>query len=284
MKLLKSAPLPFQGQKRMWVRYLPELYSNIQNPEDYIFIDVFGGSGLLAYNTKQIFPNAEVVYNDFDNYIDWFRPERLQAMAGLQSKLLEIIDNNGMDRKGKFPKECNSQIKDAIRSVPKDLIITPILKGWILYSSQATRKHSLESILSYEHFYHRVSRKVVAAVPGYFDGLIVERLDFKELIRKYEHSGKKLFLICDPPYVNTCCGNYEATFSKEDFKVLVEFCKIYSFCLFGNEKNNFKDFILQYNSNNLYSEFKNIKLLAEYKTVLSNGGAKSEEYCYYLVR
>lgn len=56
MKLLYKAPLPFLGQKRNWIRYLPLFFQqnllNNFNPDDYIFLDMFGGSGLLSHNLK----------------------------------------------------------------------------------------------------------------------------------------------------------------------------------------------------------------------------------------
>ena len=33
-----------------------------------IFIDVFGGSGLVAHNIKQWYPRNQVIWNDYDNY------------------------------------------------------------------------------------------------------------------------------------------------------------------------------------------------------------------------
>ena len=47
-KVYKSAPLPFQGQKR---RFLNDLRSVITRFNDIdIVIDLFGGSGLLAHH------------------------------------------------------------------------------------------------------------------------------------------------------------------------------------------------------------------------------------------
>jgi adenine-specific DNA methylase len=56
MKLLYKAPLPFLGQKRNWIRYLPELLQGnlfdkgFSDYKNGIFVDMFGGSGLLSHN------------------------------------------------------------------------------------------------------------------------------------------------------------------------------------------------------------------------------------------
>ena len=66
MKKYTSAPLPFMGQKRMFVTTFKELLK--QYPDDAVYVDLFGGSGLLSHVTKREKPNATVIYNDFDNY------------------------------------------------------------------------------------------------------------------------------------------------------------------------------------------------------------------------
>lgn len=79
----KQAPLPFQGQKR---RFLNEFSSALKAfSEDYIFVDLFGGSGLLSHTIKQIYPNARVVWNDFDNFY-----QRLQNIPKTNQILEEL--------------------------------------------------------------------------------------------------------------------------------------------------------------------------------------------------
>ena len=68
-----SAPLPFQGRKRMFAReYIKVLQ---QYPDGTTFVDLFGGSGLLSHIAKCQKPNSTVVYNDFDGY-----RKRLEAL------------------------------------------------------------------------------------------------------------------------------------------------------------------------------------------------------------
>lgn len=61
-----SAPLPFVGQKRMFAKEFIKVLD--QFPDSTVFVDLFGGSGLLSHITKRVRPDAVVVYNDFDNY------------------------------------------------------------------------------------------------------------------------------------------------------------------------------------------------------------------------
>lgn len=61
-----SAPLPFMGQKRMFAKHFIEVIR--QYPADRVFVDLFGGSGLLSHLVKHHHPESRVIYNDFDNY------------------------------------------------------------------------------------------------------------------------------------------------------------------------------------------------------------------------
>lgn len=65
-KQYNSAPLPFQGQKHRFARDFTKILRHF--PDDSVFVDLFGGSGLLSHITKCQKPNATVVYNDFDGY------------------------------------------------------------------------------------------------------------------------------------------------------------------------------------------------------------------------
>lgn len=68
MKTYTQAPLPFQGQKRRFLKDFKQALKEITPHENLIFVDLFGGSGLLSHTAKSLFPHAQVVYNDFDNY------------------------------------------------------------------------------------------------------------------------------------------------------------------------------------------------------------------------
>lgn len=72
-KMYLSAPLPFVGQKRMFAKEFIKVLE--QFGDKTVFVDLFGGSGLLSHITKCKRPDATVVYNDFDGY-----RERLRAI------------------------------------------------------------------------------------------------------------------------------------------------------------------------------------------------------------
>lgn len=83
-----SAPLPFQGQKRMFAKeYIKVLQ---QFPDGTTFVDLFGGSGLLSHIAKCQKPHSKVVYNDFDGYR--LRLEHIPQTNELLAELRKIVD------------------------------------------------------------------------------------------------------------------------------------------------------------------------------------------------
>ena len=67
-KTYNASPLPFQGQKR---RFLKPFCDRIADfPNDTIFVDLFGGSGLLSRGAKDVNESFRVIYNDYDHFTD----------------------------------------------------------------------------------------------------------------------------------------------------------------------------------------------------------------------
>ena len=87
MKIYNQAPLPFQGQKRRFVKPFKEALKSF--PNDAIYVDLFGGSGLLSHTVKSVYPEAKVIYNDFDNYSERLKniPKTNKILANIRNIL-----------------------------------------------------------------------------------------------------------------------------------------------------------------------------------------------------
>ena len=108
-----SAPLPFQGQKRMFVKeYIKVLQ---QFPDGTTFVDLFGGSGLLSHIAKCQKPNSAVVYNDFDGYRK--RLESIPVTNALLAELREIVD---VPRHKPILGETRERVLTCIRKYERD--------------------------------------------------------------------------------------------------------------------------------------------------------------------
>jgi len=103
-KQFKAAPLPFLGQKRRFLNHVTQVIEEC--PDDTIYVDLFGGSGLLSYTVKKEKPNATVIYNDFDNYS--LRIENIPYTNILLNDIREFVKDCPKDKK------INEPVRSAI--------------------------------------------------------------------------------------------------------------------------------------------------------------------------
>ena len=108
--MFKQAPLPFVGQKRMFLKHFEEvLNANITNDgEGWTIIDTFGGSGLLSHVAKQLKPKARVIYNDFDGYAE--RLTHIDDINALRAQLYAVVGNATQKNKNVWQTEIYSRI------------------------------------------------------------------------------------------------------------------------------------------------------------------------------
>lgn len=101
-KTYNQAPLPFVGQKRMFVNEFRRALKEFNGKTT--FIDLFGGSGLLSHVAKRTRPDARVIYNDHDNY-----RERLRNIDRTNALLADLRGLAGtFPRMGWLPGNCGN--------------------------------------------------------------------------------------------------------------------------------------------------------------------------------
>ena len=252
MKLLHKAPLPFLGQKRNWIRYLPELLQGnlfdkgFSDYKNGIFVDMFGGSGLLSHNIKQIFPNAEVIYNDFDGYSNYLTEESADILKSV-GKLLEPYF-----KKYKMSEKTNANDTKEIRKIyffvknkyKERLHLTSLHSClWFRAAINDPTPQIENETNHYINSKELLNKNYKKEFSNYLTGLnVIKGVDFKELIQQYKDNKNAVF-ICDPPYLNTCTGNYKSGFDKNNFDFLVENIRP-PFIAFSSMKNNLKELLL----------------------------------------
>lgn len=253
VKLLFKAPLAFLGQKRNWIRYLPNLCSDklLDNNSfgkysNSTWVDMFGGSGLLSHNLKLLMPRANVIYNDFDGYTNYLTEESIQILLEINSQIRVVLK-----KYEKYPKAIKLSDDDAqsIRTVIDayynyygDKLYRRQVYSWIVFS--AAMMDSIETIARKEKFWHRGRNggagshfeKHIANWRNYLKGVnILKHVDFKILLDKYKND-KNVVLIADPPYLNTTQGDYKGGFNKEQFDYLIDNLRP-PFIAFSSSKN-----------------------------------------------
>ena len=129
--MFKQAPLPFVGQKRMFLNHFKAIL-NEQIPGDgegWTIIDTFGGSGLLSHTSKQLKPRARVIYNDFDGYAE--RIKHIDDINRLRAQIATLLA--GIPRQKRVTdKALKSQIIDTIKAFDGYVDLAS-LASWLLF-------------------------------------------------------------------------------------------------------------------------------------------------------
>ena len=223
-----SAPLPFVGQKRMFAKEYKKILATLD--DNAVFVDLFGGSGLLSHITKYNKPNATVVYNDYDNYRQ--RLENIDRTNRLLADLRVIV------------KDCPRQ--KLIDQKTRELIFERLEReeqtGFVDYITiSSSLLFSMKYVLSLdalrkEGMYNNV-RKNDYSCDGFLDGLEIESCDYRELFNKYKDNPNVVFLV-DPPYLCTEVGTYNMSWSLADYLDVLTVLQGKRFVYFTSNKSS----------------------------------------------
>ena len=200
MKKFVNAPLPFQGQKRRFVKQLEEMA--MLQPEETTFVDLFGGSGLVSHIVKRARPDCRVVFNDYDHFSE---------------RLANARRTNDMIR----------ALRPIVADVPHKMRITEPVRSLVLeevklwhqsgYVDWITLSSNLLFIMNYatnfedfakNTFYNRV-RKEDYDVSGYLEGVEIVSMDYRPLFAMFQNEENVVFIL-DPPYLSTDCSTYNS--------------------------------------------------------------------------
>ena len=158
----------------------------------------------MAHNSKRIFPDAKVVYNDYDNY-----SLRLRNIDNTNRLLFSIREVIGIVKNG-------IRIEGSLRNKIIDLIERQDKSGYVDYitissSLMFSSKYVLDlDSLKKEHFYNNVKSCDYECDPDeYLRGLDVVRVDYKVLYEQYKDVPGVVFTV-DPPYLSTDTSTYHS--------------------------------------------------------------------------
>ena len=206
-KIFTTAPLPFMGQKRKFLKQFKPALQNYSSTATYV--DLFGGSGLLSHTVKSIYPDAKVIYNDYDNYQE--RLANIDKTNQLIADLRFILNQSTKDKQVLEP--TRTEIIDRVRLEQEIGYVDYItLSSSILFSMKYVL---LLEALEKETFYNCIRQNDYTA-DGYLDGLEVVSIDYKKLFNQYKHLPNVVFLV-DPPYLSTEAGTYKSYWKLKDY-------------------------------------------------------------------
>lgn len=225
-----SAPLPFVGQKRMFAKEFIKVLK--QYPEGTVFVDLFGGSGLLSHITKYQRPDAIVVYNDFDNYQQ--RLDNIPKTNALLTDLREIAVN--VPRHKLITNDTRELIYERLKKEEE-------INGYVDYITISSSimfsmkyKTSLAEMRK-EALYNNIRKTDYPDSSDYLEGLTITSCDYKELFNKYKYVPNVVFLV-DPPYLSTEVGTYKMYWGMVDYLDVLTILKGHSFIYFTSNKSS----------------------------------------------
>lgn len=196
-----SAPLPFQGQKRMFIKEFAHVVKETF-PDASVFVDLFGGSGLLSRTAKDTLPHTKVIYNDYDHYTD--RLAHISQTNALLARIRRIVE--GEVRGQKLPEPVKQAICRYLhqRERSGDFVDTLTLSASLLFSGRFAR--TLDELCG-QGMYHTVVQRDYSA-EGYLNGLDITHQDYRQVYRQYRDTPGVVF-IADPPYLSTDKQSYK---------------------------------------------------------------------------
>lgn len=215
------------GQKRKFVKAYRDILATL--PDDAVYIDLFGGSGLLAHVTKHAKPNAKVVYNDYDNYRQ--RLAHIPQTNALLARLRRTTAHLPKDKR--IPQEEREQIIALISEAEEEdgSVDYITLSSSLLFSMKyATSKEELLR----ETFYNSIKQSDYTA-EGYLDGLEVLQADYRTIYEAYKDDPKAIFLI-DPPYLGTEVSTYTMQWTMADYLDVLTILQGHRFVYFTSNK------------------------------------------------
>lgn len=229
-KQYSSAPLPFMGQKRRFVKEFVKVLKAY--PDGTTFVDLFGGSGLLSHIAKCQKSNSKVVYNDFDGYRN--RLEHIGQTNALLQELREIVATVprhhlivGLERERVF--DCIEKYEKRDGYVDYITISSNIMFSMkYRLSIEEMRKQAL---------YNNIRTTSYPECPDYLEGLEIASCDYRELYAQYKDDPTVVFFV-DPPYLSTEVGTYQMYWKLSDYLDVLTVLAGHQFVYFTSNKSS----------------------------------------------
>lgn len=269
--IYNSAPLPFQGQKRNFIKQFRELIKDeFRAHRNGVFIDAFGGSGLLSHNIKQIYPSARVIYNDYDGYCE--RLAHIEETNGILRAINPYYEKYGKDR------SISREDRASIMQILDDFKNKGFYIDWLTFSSVllygGSYAHNEVEFKKEKRFFLRAKGSVPQySAKGYLEGVEIVRKDAMELIKEFD--GQEVVLVLDPPYLQTDKAGYKCFWGLRDFLKLIRLVRE-PFIFFSSEKSD----ILPYIDDRIECGDEVFKGYGLKQAILANGQAKTDYMIY----
>ena len=230
MKNYTQAPLPFMGQKRRWNKEFKTALLK-EFGDCHTFIDLFGGSGLLSHFTHTVRPDATIIYNDYDGYVE--RLAHIDTTNRLLAELRTILNKCRDNQRITDPERTH--ILDLFRLYESrgEFVDYISISNSILFSGKyATTLGEMKA----QTFYNRI-RTIDFNADDYLTGIDIVHCDYRQLVAKYKDKDGVCF-IADPPYLSTQTTPYKGYWRLSDYLDVLTTIKGSNYIYFTSTKSN----------------------------------------------
>jgi len=230
MKNYNQSPLPFQGQKRRFMADFKTALNEFKTAP--LFIDLFGGSGLLSQWVKEQLPEATVIYNDFDDY--HLRIANIERTNMLLAQFRIILQNLPADKI--ISKEAKEHILQAITVEEKTTgyVDYITISSSLLFSMNYSTNYD---DMAKQTMYNCVRKNGYEDAAGYLQGVEIVKQDYRVLFDRWKHVSGVVFLV-DPPYLSTDCSTYSSYWRLGNYLDVLNVLKRTSYFYFTSNKSS----------------------------------------------
>ncbi len=185
---------------------------------------------MLSHTVKSHYPNAKVIYNDYDNFS--LRLKNVDKTNQLIADIRVILKDYPKDQRiiGDKRDQVFKRVEQEEKSGYVDYIT---LSSSILFS--------MKYVLSFEQLQKETLYNTVRQsnydVDGYLDGLVIVTECYKELFTKYKDTENVIFLV-DPPYLSTDVSTYKNCWKLRDYLDVLEVLNGTKYFYFTSNKSS----------------------------------------------
>lgn len=245
MKIYNKAPLPFQGQKRNFLKAFREQLREF--PSDATYVDLFGGTGLLSHTIKCVHPDARVIYNDFDDY-----HQRLQDVGNTNVIISDIRGILGdIPKKERLKDSTKQRILGRLQQETGNVDYYTISSSLLFSGNYAQSYDELAS----KTFYNWVVNTDFNT-DGYLHGVDIVSMDYRKLFELYKDHDNVVFIL-DPPYLSTDVKTYKnmTYWTLTTYLDILNTMKNQSYFYFTSEKSQLVELMEWLRTSGGYSPF-----------------------------
>lgn len=232
MKNYTGSPLPFQGQKRGFLKAFKTALKEF--PSNAVYVDMFGGSGLLSHTVKTYYPNAKVIYNDYDSFSS--RLKAINQTNELLNELRNILQH--LEPKQRLHLFDKDKVCEAILKHEKkyNFVDCVTLSASLLFSGQYCTK---ADEFRFHMMYNRVRKSEIPLADDYLQEVEVVCKDYKLLFEEYKNNTNVVFLL-DPPYLSTDTKSYNSDgyWKLKDYLDVLNLLDVGSYFYFTSDKSH----------------------------------------------